>query len=312
MFTRSTWVAFISPDDQVVTDRERVMAWRHSTNPGALGDLGIAILEGRDFGPADTLDSPPVAIVSQATARRLWPGQPAVGRRFRTTAGGNRVDVTVIGVASDARHRGRFRFSQGASAYEPQLDIYLPYDQRPNALLTIGIRTTGDPNQLTRALTSAVAELDPTLSVYDIASLDERLRGEESSVAFAALLMNIYGGLALVLAALGVYGVLSAGVASRRRELGIRAALGAEPRRLLAGVVREGLIVTTIAIVCGLALTWAVGRTVSTWIFAASPTDPRLLLATAGLLLAAALGASALPARNAARVDAARVLRGDQ
>jgi len=124
--------------------------------------------------------------------------------------------------------------------------------------------------------------------------------------------MNIYGALALVLAALGVYGVLSAGVASRRRELGIRAALGAAPGRLLAGVVREGLLVATIAIGCGLALTWAVGRTVSTWIFAASPTDPRLLLATTALLLAAALGASALPARKAARIDPARVLRSDQ
>jgi predicted permease len=311
MFARSTWVSFVAPEDQLVADHERVMVWRHSTNPGALAELGIPIVAGRDFSAADTLDAPPVAIVSQATAHRLWPGQDAVGRRFRTTVAGANVAVAVIGVAADARHRGRFRFSFGAAAHEPQLDLYLPFEQRPNGLVTIGIRTAGDPRLSVRAVTSAVGDTDPALSVYDIAPLDERMRIEESSVGFAALLLNLYGGLALLLAAIGVYGVLAANVASKRRELGIRSALGAAPQHLWLGVVREGVMVTGVAIACGLAITWAVGQSVAAWIFGVSPTDPWLLSGAALLLLVSALAASAIPARAAARIDPGRVLRID-
>ena len=311
MFARSTWVAFVAPEDRVLADSERVMLWRHSTNPGALADLGIAIVEGRDFSAADTIDHSPVAIISQAAARRLWPGQSAVGKRFRTSASGATVNVTVVGVAADARHRGRFRFSQGAAAHEPQLDLYLPFEQRPNGLITIGIRTAGDPRQATRTVGAALAELDPTLSFYDVAALDDRMSREASPVGFAALLMNLYGGLALLLAALGVYGVLAAGVATRRREFAIRAALGAEPRGLWLGVVREGLFVALASVACGTAITIALGRATAALIFDVSPTDPLILGAAAALLIVAAVVASILPARQAARVDPAKMLRAE-
>ena len=311
MFARSTWVSFVAPEGQLVASHEQVMVWRHSTNPGALADLGIPLLAGRDFSTSDTLDAPPVAIVSQATAHRLWPGRDAVGQRFRTTVAGASVAVTVIGVAADARHRGRFRFSQGAAAHEPQLDLYLPFEQRPNGLVTIGIRTAGDPRLATRAVAAAVAAADPGLSVYDVAPLAERMRVEASAVGFAALLMNLYGGLALLLAAIGVYGVLAANVASKRRELGIRSALGAAPEQLWLGVVREGVMVTGVAIACGLAITWALGQGVAAWIFGVSPTDPLLLAGAAVLLMLSAIAASAIPARSAARIDPGRVLRID-
>ncbi len=310
MFGRSTWIAFLSAADRVVADNEQLMAWRHSTNPGALRDLGIRIVGGRDLAVTDTLGAPPVAIVSEAVAARLWPGQDAVGRQLRTGAATS-APVTIVGVAADARHRGRFRFSQGASAYEPQLDIYFPYAQRPNSLVTIGIRTAGDPDHATSAVRSAIAGFDPAMPIYDIASLESRMRREESPLAFAALLLNLYGGLAIALAAIGVYGVLAAAVASRTRELGIRTALGADPRRLLAGVVSEGLAVAIIAVMIGGAAAWALARSFAGVLFGVADKTAPTLAAAALLLIAMATGASLLPARRAARVDPAVTLRND-
>ncbi len=311
MFARSTWISFVAPDDRVVPDNERVMLWRHSTNPGGLRDLGVALVAGRDFADTDRLNTPPVAIVSETSARRLWPGQDAIGKRLRTGSGATATPLIVVGVAADARHRGRFRFSQGPAAHEPQLDLYLPYAQRPNGLVTIGVRTAGVPAQATQMVAAAIASIDPTLPLYDIAPLDDRMRREESAVGFAALLLNLYGALALGLAAIGVYGVLSAGVASRLREFGIRAALGAEPRQLQRTVLLQGLTVTGVALVAGAALTTLLTRSTQALFFDARPGDPRLLLATALLLLAVAAAASLLPARRASRVELLTVLKNE-
>ena len=311
MFAHSTWVSFVAPDDRVVADSERVMVWRHSTNPGGLTDLGVRLRSGRDFAETDRLNTPPVAIVSETSARQLWPGQDPVGKRLRTGSGQTATLLTVVGVAADARHRGRFRFSEGAAAHEPQLDLYLPYAQRPNGLLTIGVRTTGDPAAATQMVASAIAAIDPTLPLYDIAPLDDRMRREESSVGFAALLLNLYGALALGLAAIGVYGVLSAGVAARLREFGIRAALGAGPSALQREVLVQGLSVTFLALLAGAAIATLLARSTQALFFDARPGDTRVLAAAALLLLAVAAVASLLPARRASRVELLTVLKNE-
>jgi putative ABC transport system permease protein len=311
MFARSTWVAFVEPADRPARDDERLMVWRHSTNPGGLADLGIRLTAGRDLASTDTIDTPTVAVISEAAAARLWPGEDPVGRQIRSGSGPTASTITIVGVAADARHRGRFRFSQGAAAHEPQLDLYLAFAQRPNGLATFGIRTRGDAGALTAAVRAAIAAADPTVPVYDIETLEHRMRAEESPVAFAALLLNVYGGLAIVLAGVGVYGVLAAGVAARRRELGIRAALGAEPSRLLSGVVVEGLTLSVAAIVVGVAVSATLTRVFGGLVFGVAPGNAQPLAVAALLLVVLAVTASVLPARRASRVDPLQVLRND-
>lgn len=311
MFARSTWIAFLSPADQLTKDDERLMVWRHSTNPGALAHLGVRLVAGRDFDDRDTLAVPFVGIVSEATAARLWPGQDAIGRQLRSGSGATATTTTVIGVAADARHRGRFRFSEGAAAHEPQLDIYYPFAQRPNSLVTFGVRAHGDAAGLTSTVRAAIARFDPTVPVYDVESLENRMRTEESPVAFAAVLLNIYGGLAILLAGVGVYGVLASGVAARRREFGIRSALGANPARLLGGVVAEGLTVSVVAIVVGFAMTSLLTRALGGMVFGVEPGNAVPLAAAAAILVALSVVASVIPAMRASQVDPVQVLRMD-
>jgi ABC-type antimicrobial peptide transport system permease subunit len=214
-------------------------------------------------------------------------------------------------VAADARHRGRFRFSQGASAFESQLDIYFPYAQRPNALVTIGLRTNGAPEQHTNTLRAALAQFDSGIAAYDIATLDQRMRDEEQPVAFATVLLNAYGVLAILLAAIGVYGVLAAAVASRTRELGIRTALGADPRRLVRSVVTEGLTVSLISVSIGTVAAWALARSFGSLLFGVAGNTSITLAAAAVILIAMAGAASLIPARRASRVDPVTALRND-
>ncbi len=149
------------------------------------------------------------------------------------------------------------------------------------------------------------------LPVYDIAPLEQRMRGEEASVGFASMLINLYAGLALVLAGVGVYGVLAASVSTRMRELGIRSALGANPVRLQVAVAREGLTVTLSAVLLGLAIIWMLGQTWQALLFDVSASDPGLLSAAALLLVLVGVLASVVPARRASRVDPLSVLRSE-
>ncbi|MFN8060233.1 MAG: ADOP family duplicated permease [Vicinamibacterales bacterium] len=307
---RATWVTFLLPDTQVAgTDTERLMVSRHSTNPGGLASLGVPLLRGRDFAPTDTAGSPSVAIVSEAVAERLWPGTDAVGRRVHVGSGPNAALATVVGVAADARHRGRFRFAEGATAHEAQLDLYLPYAQRPNALVTLGIRAVGAPERLIPTIRAAIAAVDPVVPAFDIATLTERLRGEEAPVQFMSVLMALYGILALALAASGVFGVLASEASARRRELAIRAVLGASPGRLLQGVAWRTMSIAGSALALGLVCVWALSRTLAGVLFGVAPMNPLAMAGAASTLALAATAAAIAPAWRTTSTDPAVTLR---
>ncbi len=293
----------------MVSQDDLVMVWRHSTNPGGLGSLGIRLLQGRDLERSDTAETPLVALVSRSVAERFWPGRSAVGQRLMSRAANGRLTpLQVVGVAADARHRGRFRFRTGSWADQPQLDIYLPIAQRPNAQVVPGVRASGDAPELTRSIRAALSEIDPTLPLYDILPLSERMRREEGAVRFAALLMNVYGALAIILAAIGVYGVLAYSVTARAREFGIRRSLGAQPARLVSGVVAEGLCITLVGALVGLGVIGALTPWMSALLFDVAPTDSRTLAVAALVLVTAAAAASYLPARRAVRSESLRAL----
>jgi len=316
MFGHATWVYIAYPEGRSPDDAEsRLMMGRHSVNPDALKNLGIPLIKGREITWQDTLDTPFVAVVSESVAKRLWPGQEALGKRMRSV-NGNFPWVTVVGVARDAHHAQRMDLNDAAAGIRPyglgpQYDVYFPYTQRPNPGVTLAVRTSADVASVSKAIRAAVLSLDPTLPVYDLALLDERLAAQVAPVRTMAFLSSAYAFLALFLAGFGLFAVLAHDVGQRTQEIGIRMALGAMPRAILTLVLHEGLLLTLLGLAGGIAGAALITRAMQALLFGVSPTEPIVFGAIAGLLLAVALLACWIPARRAMRLDPMDALRQD-
>jgi len=316
MLGHATWVYIAYPEGRTPEDTDaRLMMGRHSTNPGAIENLGIPLLKGREFSWQDTLETPFVAVVSESAAKKLWPGQDPLGKRMRS-AEGNFPWVTVIGVARDARHGQRMDLNDAAAGItpyglKPQYDVYFPYLQRPNPGVTLAVRTHADLQSMSNALRSAVLSLDPTLPVYDLALLDARLAEQVAPVRTMAILSAAYALLAVFLAGFGLFAVLAHDVGQRTQEIGIRMALGALPRSVLTLVLREGLLLTLAGLGAGIVGAVLITRTMQALLFGVSPTEPSVFGAIAALLLAVAALACWVPARRAMRLDPLQALRQD-
>jgi putative ABC transport system permease protein len=316
MLGRATWVYVAYPEGSSPDDTEaRLMMGRHSVNPGALKNLGIPLLEGRETTWQDTLDTPFVAVVSESVAKRLWPGQDALGKRMRSV-NGNFPWITVVGVARDAHHAQRMDLNDAAAGIRPyglgpQYDVYFPYPQRPNQGMTLAVRTSADVGSVSKALRAAVLSLDPTLPVYDLALLDDRLAKQIAPIRTMAVLSGACAFLALFLAGFGLFAVLAHDVSQRTQEIGIRMALGAAPQGILSLVLREGLLLTSIGLTGGVGGAILVTRTMHALLFGVSPTEPAVFAGIAALLLGVATFACWIPARRAMRFDPMEALRQD-
>ncbi len=314
MLGRATWVIETLPEGAPRDDpKSVVMSFRHSVNPGGLANLGIPLRSGRDFAWSDDARAPAVAIVSGSTARAMWPGEDPVGKRFSSLRHGS--GITVVGVARDARHRQRLDLLDAAmgippSGLGPQRDIYLPYLQRPNPALVLAVRTS-DPGLALQSVRSAVSRRDGELPVYDAALVEERLARQDRGSRVLAILASAYAGVALTLAAIGLYGVLSHAVAQRTREIGIRRALGARPGIVVRQVVRDGLSMALVGCAAGLAAALLTTRVLGSLLFGVAATDPEVLVAISAVLLAVAAAACGAPARRATRVDPLVALRAE-
>jgi putative ABC transport system permease protein len=314
MLGRATWVLIAYPEGNSPDDASaRLMMGRHSVNPGALQNLGIPLIRGREPNWQDTLDSPYVAVISESVEKKLWPGQDAIGKRMQGLRG-NTPWITVIGVARDARHAQRFDVSDAAAGIRPQglgpqYDVYLPYAQRPNPGLTLAIRTSGDAASVSREIREAVLSLDPTLPVYDLALLDQRLEAQVAPLRTMAILSGAYAVLALFLAAFGLFAVLAHDVGQRTHEIGIRMALGAKPNSVLALVLREGMVLTLAGLGAGCVGGFVISRMMHALLYGVRPMEPLVYVSIALMLLCVALLACWIPARRAMRLDPLEALR---
>jgi putative ABC transport system permease protein len=266
--------------------------------------LGIPVLQGRPFQPQDATGGAPSAVINRALAERLWPGQSqVVGRQMTWEMGtSGPMPTTVIGVVGNLRNN--------SIETEGDLEVYLPSAQTPVGEATLVVRTaSGDPSRLAMPLRGAVSSFDPELPISNIATLQEIVDQALSPARFAMLLLVLFAGLALILASVGVYGVISYSVAQRTHEIGIRMAMGADRGDVLRMVLRQSLVIALIGVAVGLACAAGLTRFLAGQLYGVSATDPAIFLAVAALLTAVAAVASWVPARRATGVDPLMAMR---
>jgi putative ABC transport system permease protein len=263
--------------------------------------MGIPLKSGRTFTAQDGADAPPVVIVNENMAKRFWPGEDAVGKRFKYGDGSQAPWMTIVGVVGDMRRTGY----DAPVRYE----TFLPYPQRATTRMTVVVRTRGAPLAAAPAVRAAVRGIDADLPLYEIKSMDELLSAMIAQRRFSMALLGTFAALALLLGVVGVYGVTSYLVAQRTREVGLRLALGAQPRALVGMVVRQGMGVALAGIVVGLAGALALTRLMAGLLYEVSPRDLGTLLGVTAVLALATLLANYVPARRAARVDPLVALR---
>jgi len=275
------------------------------TAPWEVGDaqyfrtFGIPIRLGRGFRETDRENAPQVAVVSETMARQLWPGQDPIGQRLRVK--NDSVWRTVVGVAGDIRIR---------SLRDANATVYLPYHQF-NWQGFIAIRTSSDLATVLPAIRRTLSDVDPGVGLWRARTMDQFLDAPLAQPRMSALLMSGFGLVALLLSAIGLYGVMASAVREQTREIGVRMALGASPKRLLGDVLRRAMGVSAAGAAVGLAAAVLVSRFAQSLLFEVGPNDPVALLGACTLLLVIALIAAYVPARLASRVDPARALQSD-
>ena len=277
---------------------EQWIAFDRAADPGYFPAIGVRLIRGRFFDSRDPA-GPPVAIVNETMARRCWPGQEPIGKRF--SQGPRGALMTVVGVVGDLR--------QSSLAGEPDLEDYVPHKQAGNATMALVVRTSLDPLRLAPAIRAAVGGLDKDLPLANLGALAEDISHSNRARRFSVALLAAFAGIALALAAVGIYGVISFSVARRAHEIGIRIALGAERGRITAMVVRRAAGLGLAGVAIGAAGALALTRLLRSMLFGISATDPAVFVGASLFLLAVAAVAGYIPARRAARVDPCVALR---
>ena len=301
------WGAFL-PGREALDDGSNGVSLRYVT-PHFFATLGIPLRRGRDVAVTDRNDQPLVAVVSESLAKRLWPNEDPLGKRFKIAF----KERTVVGVAGDVRVRGLERPS------EPQ--VYLPYQQVEDGSITsytpkdLAVRTTpsGDHHagNLLPHIRQIVQSADPEQPISNVRTMSEIVAEETASRVTQLRLLGAFSGIALLIAALGIHGLLAFTVAKRSQELGVRRALGAQVGEIIGLVLREGLMLALIGTVIGVAVAYAAARGMSALLFGVRPADPSTIAVAVVLCLATAVAGCLRPAMSAARVDPLEALRAE-
>ena len=271
--------------------------------------FGVPIVKGRNFDDGDRADGQRVMIVSARLAARAFPGQDPIGRRIACCDQGPNGQKVIVGIAGDMRSRG--------PAVEPRPEFYLPLAQAPdiawswNRTMYVLVRTAGDPAALIKPLNAAVSSIDRDLPLFDVRTMEQRLSGTLATSRFNTLLLSLLGGIGLLLAAGGIYGVIAYFVSQRTQEIGVRIALGASRGSVVRLILGQALRPVALGAAVGVVAALGAGRVLSSQLFGVSPTDPLTIAAVVATLIGVASVASAVPARRAAAVDPTRALQSE-
>jgi putative ABC transport system permease protein len=282
-----------------------ISPFQTSVSPGYFETMSIPIKKGRLFTVSDDERAPRVMIVDERLAQRFWKGADPIGRRLwkpeapedLTKGPGPATKYfTVVGVVGNVR-------TTGLTEKEPVGAYYSPFAQNVGRGMTLVARTAGDPSSIVGAIRQQVTAMDPELPFFAVKPMQQRVEESLVSRRTPMMLASIFGGIALFLAAVGIYGVLAFQVAQRRKEIGIRMALGSDSGRIFGLIVTEGLWLLAAGVVVGLGGAFAIRRAMETQLYGIQPMDPLVLSAVAAVLGVVAFIACAVPARRASRID---------
>jgi putative ABC transport system permease protein len=286
------------------TSSERVRLRSDAISDGLLQTLGIPLVRGRSFNARDRADSPRVAIINETLARQVWPGSGPLGKRFRIGTGLPESWITVVGVVGDLRRQGPENESI------PQM--FAPLEQDPSRLVTLLVRTTAaDPLQIGGAVRLAVNRVDKRAPLYGMTSLENRIGSFLTLRRFESSLLAGFAVVALLMAAIGIYGLIQYSVSTRIQEIGIRVAVGAQAGEILRMILQEGLQLSLLGLALGLAGALAAGRAASSLLFGVVAADPWTFSSVSLLLTAVATAACYFPARRAMKIDPIAALRNE-
>jgi putative ABC transport system permease protein len=273
-----------------------------AVTPDAFAALGISLRGGREFTMADDSGNAPVAIVNRAMAKRFWPGEDPIGKRLRFAFYSVPEERTIVGVVADTKQR----------ALDAPADpiVYVPHAQAPTGAMTLVIRTTNEPRLMLRAVKRAVAELNPALPLANVQTLDELVTVAVQPREFVLTLASTFALTALVLALVGIYGVINQGVIERRGELGVRLALGAQPGDVVRLVLRQALAFATVGVIVGMSGAAAITMLMRSMLVDVHPLDVPTYIVVGVAMVVTAAAAAGLPAYRAGRIDVLESMRG--
>ena len=292
-FSDSFWISGATIDGYEPQSGERMAFDFNVVSPNYFATLGTRLVSGREFTAQDSAEAPRAIVVNEVMARRYWPGEDAVGKR---TSRGD-----VVGVVRDTREKGLIK--------DPRPTIYMPVQQSYVPQLTLHVRSVTDPDAMVAVVRREVQALDSTLPLYNVRTLADQRDGSLHTERVVAALLALFGAIALILAAVGLYGVLSYSVTARTREIGIRLAQGAQPRDLLTLVIGQGMRLTVIGLAVGVAAAFPLTRLIERLLFGVTATDPLTFAGVPMVLAGVALAACWIPARRATRMDSLVALR---
>jgi putative ABC transport system permease protein len=264
--------------------------------------LRVPLRSGRLLGSGDGQETLPVMVISERLAHRWWPKESPIGKRVKLgEANPKQKWITVVGIVGDVTHDAFDR--------APRQVIYVPMTQSPRLWMDIAVRTAGDPLRLAPAVTGGIRQVDPELPITGMATLETWMHEQSVGLNYMAVLMGVFGVLALVLSSIGVYGVMAYVVSEQTQEIGIRMALGAGRGSVLGMVFRRGMVTALAGLAVGIAIAYAVAPLIASLVYGVSPKDPATFVGIPLTLLTAAGLAIYIPARRAMRIDPIVALR---